>query len=158
MFKVPNKFRIRSGRLGSDDSAGNSGAFQVESKIPGRLLFIIASDGSDWQESGLPGEPWEHVSVHAEVGGKNRMPTWDEMAQVKDLFWDGEDVVVQFHPRKSEYVNSHGFTLHLWRPIETVLPTPPPITVGVRLPTQQQHRPLSPKIAALLAIVYGVSR
>lgn len=91
MFKVPNKFRIRSGRLGSDDSAGNSGAFQVESKIPGRLLFIIASDGSDWQESGLPGEPWEHVSVHAEVGGKNRMPTWDEMAQVKRfvLGWRG---------------------------------------------------------------------
>lgn len=158
MFKVPNQLRIRHGQMGSDERAGNNGAFVVASKIPGRRLFIIASDGHDWGESNLPGEPWEHVSVHAEVGGKNRMPTWDEMAQVKDLFWDDEDVVVQFHPKKSEYVNNHPFTLHLWRPTTTVLPTPPNITVGLPGVDTATARRLSPAAANLLAVAFAAIR
>lgn len=162
MFRVPNQYRIRHGRMGSDESAGNSGAFHVPSKIPGRQLLIIASDGADWQLSELPGEPWEHVSVHAEVGGKNRMPTWEEMSQVKDLFWDAEDVVVQFHPKKSEYVNNHPFTLHLWRPTMTVLPTPPTITVGLvgaSVKNERAARPLKPgSVSYLLASAFALGR
>jgi hypothetical protein len=37
------------------------------------------------------------------------------MCFVKGLFWDDEDVAIQFHPAKSEYVNFHPFALHLWR-------------------------------------------
>ena len=37
------------------------------------------------------------------------------MCEVKDIFWDDEEEVVQIHPRKSQYVNiTEAF--HLWRP------------------------------------------
>jgi len=130
-FHVPERYRIKVGRQASDASFGNNGAFSLPSPIPGHQLFIIASDGSDWDECGLSGEPWEHVSIHCEAGRRVRVPTWIEMCAIKDLFWDDEDVVIQFHPRKSEYVNNHEATLHLWRPTASVLPTPPAITVGI---------------------------
>jgi hypothetical protein len=49
---------------------------------------------------------------------------------VKDLFWELEDWVVQFHPAQSEYVNHHPGCLHLWRPLVEKLPTPLAIMVG----------------------------
>jgi hypothetical protein len=54
------------------------------------------------------------------------------MCAAKEMFWDAEDIVIQFHPRKSDYVNNHLNTLHLWRPTRTVLVTPPSLTVGVK--------------------------
>lgn len=56
---------------------------------------------------------WEHVSVAPYDG---HTPTWDEMCQIKDIFFDDEEVVLQFHPKKSQYVNMMGNSLHLWRP------------------------------------------
>jgi hypothetical protein len=53
------------------------------------------------------------------------------MCFIKDLFWDAEDVVIQYHPAKSEYVNMHENTLHLWRPVGKEIPTPPKELVGV---------------------------
>ncbi len=54
------------------------------------------------------------------------------MCFIKDLFWDEDDVVVQYHPAKSDYVNNHQYTLHLWRPTEGEMPTPPSIMVGIK--------------------------
>ncbi|HEX3577551.1 MAG TPA: hypothetical protein VHY33_03220, partial [Thermoanaerobaculia bacterium] len=59
-----------------------------------------------------------------------RTPTWREMVSVKNECWDDEDVVMQLHPKKSEYVNCHPYVLHLWRPRHAVIPTPPSILVG----------------------------
>ena len=56
------------------------------------------------------GEGWEHVSI----AYTNRTPTLEEMCKVKDMFWNEEECVVQFHPPKSEYVNVHPYCLHLW--------------------------------------------
>ena len=56
---------------------------------------------------------WEHVS--AEFMAK-RLPTWNEMCFIKDMFWGEEEEVVQIHPRKSDYVNITD-ALHLWRPV-----------------------------------------
>jgi hypothetical protein len=56
---------------------------------------------------------WEHVSIDLY---KHRLPTWEEMCYVKNIFWDEEEEVVQIHPRKSEYVNM-AEALHLWRPV-----------------------------------------
>jgi hypothetical protein len=116
--------------MASDFTYGRNGAFQFPSVIPNRNIAVIASDGKDWKVAGLDGEPWEHVSVHCFQGRRQFTPTWTEMCAVKDMFWDAEDVVIQFHPRKSDYVNNHANTLHLWRPTQSVLPTPPAITVG----------------------------
>lgn len=115
MFKVPNEYRITDrGPWTSSERSGNNGAF----KIPYRdvQFTVIASDG----------EGWEHVSVSLGT----RCPTWEEMCFVKSLFWGPEDVVVQFHPAESAYVNFHPFCLHLWRPTEGQMPTPPSEMIG----------------------------
>lgn len=130
MFHVPEKYRICTGPYGSDFTYGKNGAFQLPPVIGSREMIVIASDGKDWREAGLDGEPWEHVSVHCFQGKRQFTPTWAEMCAVKDTFWDSDDVVIQFHPRESDYVNNHANTLHLWRPVNTKLPTPPAITVG----------------------------
>jgi hypothetical protein len=131
MFHVPEATRIRTHPLlGSITADGNNGAFDLESCEPGWRLALIVSDGAD---PTVP-EKWEHVSVHAykEAGlaVRERTPTWKEMCFVKRLLWDAEDVVMQLHPRESEYVNCHPNTLHLWRPINAEIPTPPSYFVG----------------------------
>ena len=55
---------------------------------------------------------WEHVSIELCA---RRLPTWEEMCYVKDVFWDEEEEVVQIHPKRSQYVNLTE-ALHLWRP------------------------------------------
>jgi hypothetical protein len=129
MFHVPELARITDHPvLASSAADGNNGAFSIESPEPGWRLFLICSDGS--QEPDVADWQWEHVSVHASNGARLRTPTWKEMAYVKRLCWDGEDVVVQFHPRESEYVNCHPHVLHLWRPKNAEIPTPPALLVG----------------------------
>lgn len=131
MFHVPNEYRIRTHpMLATTDADGNNGVFCIR-QTNGRELWIIASDGTGWKESELNGPPWEHVSVHGFNGKKTFTPSWEEMCKVKDIFWDGEDIVIQFHPKKSEYVNNHPNTLHMWRPIGIEFIVPPKITVGV---------------------------
>lgn len=131
MMCVPERARIRTHpQLGTDESYGNNGAFELPSPEPGWSLFIIASQGGD--ETAPEGIGWEHVSVHAAnaTGSRQRTPSWREMAFVKEQFWGDEDVVMQLHPRKSEYVNLHPFTLHLWRSTLIPIPEPPSVLVG----------------------------
>lgn len=132
---VPETARVRIGTLASDESFGCNGAFTLPSPEPGWQLLIIASDGADGEE--VPeAKGWEHVSVHcANSAGRSRTPTWREMCFVKDTFWESEDVVMQLHPRKSEYVNNHTHTLHLWRSRLQPIPEPPSILVGVKICT-----------------------
>lgn len=114
-FHVPNKYRFRNNRhpLSSDDSIENNGAFYVP--FENRELKCIASDGMGW----------EHISISLPT----RCPNWKEMCFIKELFWDGEDTVVQYHPPESQYVNNYPFCLHLWRPIKEKMPLPPNIMV-----------------------------
>jgi hypothetical protein len=88
-------------------------------------LWIIASDGDEPDAHG-----WEHVSVHAFNGSRSRTPSWKEMCAVKDTFWEAEDVVMQLHPRRSQYINQHPHTLHLWRSQTHPIPEPPMNLVG----------------------------
>lgn len=69
---------------------------------------------------------WEHVSVSL----PSRCPTWDEMCWIKEQFWGDEDLVVQYHPPRSQYVSNHSFCLHLWRPVGAAVPAPPAWMVG----------------------------
>lgn len=68
---------------------------------------------------------WDHVSASY----SNRCPTWEEMCKLKKIFWENEDVVMQLHPKKSEYVNNFPYCLHLLKPQNTDIPTPPTILV-----------------------------
>jgi hypothetical protein len=104
-FHVPEQYRIRTGAMGSDESYGNNGQFLIKSLKLVKPLRVQASDG----------EGWEHVSVSL----AERCPTWFEMCFVKDLFWGPDDLVVQFHPPKADYVDVHPYCLHLWRKVGT---------------------------------------
>lgn len=73
------------------------------------------------------GGGWEHVSIRLMNGN---MPTWDDMCFVKDLFWEENQCVVQYHPPKDEYVNNISNCLHLWRPMMEKMPMPPSFMVG----------------------------
>jgi hypothetical protein len=109
--------RIRTGYYGSSPGYP-CGAF----KIPYRTydLWTIVSDGSE--------DGWEHVSVSL----KNRLPNWEEMSFIKNLFWDEEECVLQFHPPKSQYINNHPFCLHLWKHIGHDIELPPSSMVGFK--------------------------
>lgn len=77
---------------------GNGEIYWPAQKEP---MFVIWSFGGGW----------DHVSVSY----KRRIPTWDEMCRVKDMFFKEDETVVQFHPKKSEYKNLCPTCLHLWR-------------------------------------------
>lgn len=117
-FSVPNQHRVHTGDLGSTDDIGNNGFFYLQGKSSRDDLKIIASDGGGW----------EHVSVSK----KYVDPTWSEMCRIKDMFWGPEDVVIQYHPAHSSYVNNSKHCLHLFRPSFQVLPRPPAWMVGIK--------------------------
>lgn len=58
---------------------------------------------------------WEHVSVSPKK--QFNIPTWNDMCELKDMFFGEEEEVYQIHPKKSEYVNIQSNCLHLWKPI-----------------------------------------
>lgn len=100
----------------STDEFGFNGLFRFT--LDGRFIRCLASNGAGW----------EHVSISIE--GDKRCPTWNIMCRVKDLFWEPDAVVVQYHPAKQNYVNFHPGCLHLWRPTIEALPCPPSYLVG----------------------------
>jgi hypothetical protein len=76
------------------------------------------------------GEGWQHCSVHGMDIKENKQFTlnWNQMCAIKDVFWDEDEWVVQYHP-KVDYVNIHPHVLHLWKPTVLALPIPPTIMV-----------------------------
>ena len=119
----PNKYRRKDhGMWSSTDEDGMNGAFSIPIGH-NTTANCVVSDGLGW----------EHVSVHvADRDGKQRTPSWAQMCQIKDIFWEPEECVVQFHPPKSEYVNNHPNVLHLWRPTNVEFPRPSNLMVGIQ--------------------------
>jgi len=60
------------------------------------------------------GQPWLHVSLSHQA----RLPTWDEIAEIKRLFIGKDRHAAQVHPPETVYVNLHPRVLHLWSPLE----------------------------------------
>lgn len=96
--------------------AGN-GVFRVP--VGGKMFNVVASNGGGW----------EHVSVSPANRKRKRAPTWEEMCEIKRMFFEDEEAVIQYHPPRSEYVNIHPYCLHLWRPTFQEMPRPPKIFV-----------------------------
>lgn len=117
LSSVIEKRRVKKGAFTSSERDGNNGVFQIVT--PDRVLLnVVASDQ----------DGWEHVSVSP--ARAKRCPTWEEMCFIKDQFWDEDEVVVQYHPAKADYVKCHPHTLHLWKPIGQEIPKPPAWMVG----------------------------
>jgi hypothetical protein len=114
------QYRVRNGPYRSDPG-DTFGAFVGIPGPCGHGLRVIASDGKDPEIE----IPWEHVSVSL----PNRCPNWPEMCCIKDLFFAPEEVVMQLHPARAEYVNVHNYCLHLWKPLKAEIPLPPTVAV-----------------------------
>ena len=82
----------------------------VRGRMDGRIKLSNGQEGTFVVGTNECG--WEHISIHLFA---KRLPTWDEMCEVKDIFWDEEEECVQIHPKKSEYVDIVD-ALHIWRP------------------------------------------
>lgn len=96
--------------LAGDDA---NGAFRIRVK---RCEFlVIASDGGGW----------DHVSVSL----PDRCPTWEEMSEIKRLFFGDDEWAIEYHPPTEKNISVHDYCLHLWRPQAVQLPTPPLILV-----------------------------
>lgn len=71
---------------------------------------------------------WEHLGVSF----KNKIPSWECMQEMKELFFKDDEECFQMHPKADNYVNNNEYTLHIWRPIEGMKQVPPSILVGFR--------------------------
>ena len=56
------------------------------------------------------GHRWRHLSVSA----RGRLPTWEELVAVKEVFLGTDSVAVQVLPPRREWVNDHPNVLHLF--------------------------------------------
>jgi len=109
-----DEHRVRHGPYKSQDG-DPWGQFLLQGPC-GEVLAIMSSGGQDG---------WEHVSVST----RRRIPNWQEMAWVKDLFWNDDECVMQLHVPKADHINIHPNVLHLWRPLNGKIPMPPKIMV-----------------------------
>ena len=119
---ILERARVTTGEFASWRDFGPYGMFELR-HLAGDIMRIIAA-GADYAET----EGWEHVSVSCTF----RTPDWGEMSYVKDLFWEPDETVFQFHPAKSLHINCHPFCLHLWRNVNMPAILPPGRLVGLR--------------------------
>ena len=96
----------------------DGGIWEYKSPLDGATMYVIASIGMGW----------DHVSVSR----SNRCPNWPEMCFIKDIFFEEDEVVVQYHPKKEEYINNLEYCLHMWKPQGIEIPRPPSILVGIK--------------------------
>ncbi|MBR2140315.1 MAG: hypothetical protein IJ963_05600 [Phascolarctobacterium sp.] len=99
-----NRYRLATNEIRICGTTGDSGNGIFLVRVKGKRYYVVASDGGGW----------DHVSV-SPTNGKE-VPSWEVMCKIKEMFFEDEEEVVQFHPRKSEYINLCKTCLHLWRP------------------------------------------
>lgn len=108
-------------------------ASAIETGVDGGVYTLASCEAGWWLVFILSnGAGWEHVSVRASRRGpsgrlQDRTPTWREMCQVKAACWPDDDCVLQFHPPRRDYVNIHPHVLHLWRPVDGLGVSLPPV-------------------------------
>lgn len=100
----------------SSDPFNNCYRWKLDGKD--EYVFVIVSNGTGWEDD--PGKHWEHVSCSVRIGRdprNTRIPTYEELMEVKDIFWHEKETVFQIHPPKMYHVNAEE-VLHLWRPVD----------------------------------------
>lgn len=112
----------------------NFGFFKIPHPVPsiiGKGHHFIAMAVAGRIEEGVP---WDHVSVHGRFYTADGLPcyftpTWGDMCWIKSQFFEPGECAMQLHVPESEHVNTHHYTLHLWRPLYVAIPQPPQICV-----------------------------
>lgn len=116
-----DEYRIVHPTLGGTPAGASYGAFRILLRT---CVLKVISSGSCVDNPEADG--WEHVSVSI----ASRCPTWDEMCFVKRLFWGEDETVVEFHPKRSMYVNKMPYCLHMWKRADREYELPPAMFVG----------------------------
>lgn len=101
----------------AETSNDGMGGYYYDSISEKRLNFIFSYQMG-----------WEHLSVSM----PSKTPSWEQMCRMKDIFWNKDEACVQYHPKEEDYVNMHQHCLHIWKPTDEILPTPPHILVGFK--------------------------
>lgn len=102
---------------------------EIESLFPFDTHIVshfirYAKNGELFLNSKMSGEPaiigadvWPtHNSERAMMYFVNRCPTWPEMVALKNIFWKSNEICIQVHPNRENYVNRLPYALHLWKP------------------------------------------
>lgn len=97
------------------ETSETGGAALVKRAMGAGPLKVVFSNGLDW----------DHVSVSL----PNRTPNYQEMKQVKRIFFEPHEWAVEYHPPQADYISVNDNVLHLWRPQTQAFPTPPSIMV-----------------------------
>lgn len=116
LLATVNQHRVASLELMLTGTHGDStcGVFVVPSLAPmWRPLNVIACVAMGW----------DHVSVSTHPG--ELAPMWEEMDHVKRLFFNDDEIVVQFHVPPAQHINNHRNCLHLWRKHGAAYELPP---------------------------------
>ena len=121
--------RIRKGPLASDESYGLQGYFTLYvGQHPAGFDTIYCIQSSNRHG-------WDHVSCYAiyfdyENNKRARIMGWMEMEYIRSLFFEDDEWVIQYSPPREKRVNVHPYVLHMWRPHDGELATPPQWMVG----------------------------
>lgn len=78
-------------------------AFEQKKSNPLRVIRSIDVD----QEN-------KRILLHISVSKQHSLPSWEDLVMVKETFSGKESRMFQCLPPRSEWVNSHPYTLHLW--------------------------------------------
>jgi hypothetical protein len=87
--------------------------------------WYIAAQIGDIRVLATNGLGWDHVSVSLEY----RCPLYDEMKAIKRLCFRDDEWAMELHAPPSKHISRHPYVLHLWRPHDVAIPTPPEIMV-----------------------------
>jgi hypothetical protein len=88
-------------------------------------LFVIFSGNRE-----ADGRRWLHLSA----SHRRRVPTWDELAAVKEAFLGPDRYAAIVFPPRDKWVDLHPYCLHLWSPLDGgwVMPEFSSVRAGVR--------------------------
>ncbi len=99
-------------------------------KKEGRFVFKL-DESSCLYAFAIDNFGWDHIGayvVYFDLRKKPyRIPTAEEMEFLKNAFFEQDEVVIEVHPKKEDYVNINEYMLHLWRPNREDLPLPPSV-------------------------------
>lgn len=112
-FSFVEKYRVPGKRLLANSQ--KVGVFSLP-YVDNSRIEVIASQALGWQ----------HVSATIVLNPVDdpRIPTYKEMQTVQNLFFYPNERVIQYHPRRQDYVNDNPFVLHMWVADGNIMPYP----------------------------------
>lgn len=97
---------LRVGWRESTEQWGPSRAYGRVYRNPGEGLLVLVSCARY-----CDAQRWLHLSVSRR---DKKLPTWEQISQVKRVFIGDERTAYQVMPPKDKHVNMHPGVLHLW--------------------------------------------